>query len=90
MYTEAQKTRIKNSVYALPSKKRTKILQLVALVSEEPGDELEYDVMVSFLDNDMNEELDKALKQAQAGGFQFEEVEEIKETVPNKLKIKDK
>jgi hypothetical protein len=90
MYTNEQKTRIKNSVYALPAKKRAKILQLVALVSEEPGDELEYDVMVSYMDDDMDKELDEALKQAQAGGFQFEEVEETREPLPNKLKIKDK
>jgi hypothetical protein len=90
MYTNEQKIRIKNSVYALPAKKRTKILQLVALLAGEPGDELEYDIMVSYMDNDMNKELDKALKQAQAGGFQFEEVEEAREKLPNKVKIKDK
>lgn len=90
MYTEDQKNRIKNSVFALPAKKRAKILQLVALVSDEPGDELEYDVMVAYMDDKDDKDLDKALKQAQASGFRFEEVEELRDTVPNKLKIKDK
>lgn len=90
MYTEEQKRRIKNSVFSLPTEKREKILRLVALVSEEPDDDMQFDVMVAYMDKGSDKELEKALKQAQAGGFQFEEVEEIRDSIPKKVKISDK
>jgi hypothetical protein len=88
MFTEEQKTRIKNSVYSLPTKKRTKILNLASLLSDGENDDIEYDVMISYLDEDMDEELDKALKEAQEGGNQIAYLREEEEKLPSRLRMK--
>lgn len=88
MYTEEQKTQIKNSVYSLRASKRKKILTLVSLLSQEPDDDMQFDVMVSYIDDDMDDELDKALKDAQLGGLQVDYIQESESSVPSKLKIK--
>ncbi len=92
MYTDEQKTKIKNAVYALKPKKRDKILSLVSLLSSEQDDEMSYDVMLSYMDEDRDDELAKALADAQSGGGRFENTEERPDTsVPNRVKlVKDK
>lgn len=92
MYTDEQKSRIKNSVYALPAKKRDKIIKLVSLLSKEQDDDIQFDIMLSYLDDDMNKELDNALKQIQKSGYDFGDmdVQELKNSVPKKVKMNKK
>jgi hypothetical protein len=90
MFTDKQKTRIKNSVFALSPEKRDKIIQLASLVSAlEDDEDIEYAVMISYLDDDMDKELDKALNDAQIASFSFVETDgEKKKTIPSKVIIK--
>lgn len=92
MFTDSQKTRIKNSVFALKPEKRDKILQLASLLSATTGEDdedMEYSVMISYLDDDMDKELDKALNDAQIAGFSFvESGREEKIKIPSKVVIK--
>lgn len=92
MFTDKQKTRIKNSVFALKPEKRDKILQLASLLSAATGEDdedMEYSVMISYLDEDMDKQLDKALNDAQIAGFSFvESGREEKKTIPSKVVIK--
>lgn len=92
MFTEKQKTRIKNSVFALEPEKRNKILQLASLISAvEDSEDIEYSVMVSYLDDDMDKELDKALNDMQIASFSFIDTGDKGSKIPSSVKIvKDK
>lgn len=92
MFTDEQKTRIKNSVFSLKAEKRQKLMQLAAYLSNGGEDEeMEFSVYVSYLDDDMNKKLDADLKEVMNSGISvnFPEEDTKKKTrLPKAVRIK--
>jgi hypothetical protein len=77
MFTDEQKTRIKNSVFSLKTEKRHKLMQLASYLSNGGEDEnMEYSVYISYLDNDMNKKLDADFKEVMNSGISVDLPEE--------------
>lgn len=89
MMTQDTKDRILRSLYALDADKRHKIMQLASHLMENDDDEMRYEVMVSYLDPDMDKQLDKDFKAMMNSGFAYlYDNEDPKSNVPSKVVLK--
>jgi hypothetical protein len=88
MFTDEQKTRIKNSVFSLKAEKRHKLMQLASYLSNGGEDEnMEYSVYVSYLDDDMNKKLDTDFNEVMNSGISVDLPEEDTKPQPKVPKV---
>lgn len=84
------KDRILRSLYALDEEKRHKIMQLAAYLSEDDMDDIRYDVMLSYMDSDSTEKLNRDFELMMNSGFAPMYPEEGGDSkVPNRVILKN-